>query len=229
MEHVFGKLVGGRLCLDFVNTVGGRVGGAPGQGRDYADRVVGERLTSYRALAAWSVLAGALTAREAGTLERRAAARPADAAAVLRRCIAVREAIYRTFKSAIEEWPPRPADLETLNREIQIARAHERLGAAPRFEWKWDATPEALDRALWPVVRSAAELLTSADLERLGQCPGESCGWLFLDTSRSRRRQWCDMADCGTVAKVRRFRTRQRTGRTAASTRSARGRRSLGQ
>jgi len=229
MEYAFGKLVGGKLCLDFVNTVGGRVGGAPGRGRDYADRVVGERLTSYQALAAWSVLAGALTAREAGALERRAAARPADAEAVLERCIAVRDAIYRTFKSVIEGWPSRPADLQTINGELRIARAHERLGAAPHFEWKWDAAPEALDRMLWPVVRSAAELLTAADLERVGQCPGEGCGWLFLDTSRSRRRQWCDMADCGTVAKVRRFRTRQRTGRTAAPTRSARRRRPLGQ
>jgi predicted RNA-binding Zn ribbon-like protein len=43
------------------------------------------------------------------------------------------------------------------------------------------------------------------------QCGGESCGWLFLDTSRNRSRQWCDMRDCGNLAKVRRFRERQKT------------------
>jgi predicted RNA-binding Zn ribbon-like protein len=63
---------------------------------------------------------------------------------------------------------------------------------------------------LWPVARSAAELLTSGDLARVGQCPGEECGWLFLDTSRAGRRQWCDMADCGNLAKVRRFRDQRR-------------------
>ena len=210
MEQVFGKQIGGRVCLDFVNTVRARIGGGSGRGRDYADRVIGERVKSYDDLVAWSVLAGTLTKREASALAKEAAARPAEAAAILQRSIAVREAMYRIFKSSIEGWPPRPDDLDTLNREIHIARSHERLIAAPAFEWKWDTTAPALDRLLWPAVRSAADLLTSPDLERLGQCPGEECGWLFLDTSRSRRRQWCDMADCGTVAKVRRFRDKQR-------------------
>jgi predicted RNA-binding Zn ribbon-like protein len=101
-------------------------------------------------------------------------------------------------------------DLETLNRELRVARAHERLVASPRFAWEADNPPAALDRVLWPVVRSAADLLTSPELERVGQCRGEECGWLFLDISRSRRRQWCHMADCGNLAKVRRFRQRRR-------------------
>lgn len=215
MEQAFGKQIGGRLCLDFVNTVRARMSGGSGRGRDYRDRVTGERVTSYDALEAWSELKGTLTRRESAKLTREASARPADAAAVLRRSIVVREAMYRIFKSTIEGWPPSAEDLEALNREIQIARSHERLIAAPNFEWRWEGTPPALDRLLWPVVRSAADLLTSPDVERLGQCPGEECGWLFLDTSRSGRRQWCDMADCGTAAKVRRFRARRRTGQTA--------------
>jgi predicted RNA-binding Zn ribbon-like protein len=213
MEQAFGKQIGGRLCLDFVNTVRARMSGGSGRGRDYRDRVAGERVTSYDALAAWSELTGTLTRRESARLTREASARPAAAAAVLRRSIVVREAMYRIFKSTIEGWPPRAEDLEALNREIQVARSHERLIAAPRFEWTWDSTQPALDHVLWPVVRSAADLLTSPDLERLGQCPGEECGWLFLDTSRSGRRQWCDMADCGTVAKVRRFRDKRRRPR----------------
>jgi len=210
MEHTFAKLVGGRLCLDFVNTVQGRGRSAARTRHDYVDRVVGDRLTSYDALADWSVLAGALTAQEAASLARHARARPAEAAAALRRSHKVREAMYRVFKAVVEGWWPPPADVDVLNREIRIARSHESLVAAPRFEWKWDDTQPALDRVLWPVVRSAAELLTSADVGRVGQCQGEECGWLFLDTSRSGRRQWCDMSDCGTVAKVRRFRAKQR-------------------
>jgi predicted RNA-binding Zn ribbon-like protein len=210
MDQPFGRLVGGSLSLDFVNTVRGRVrpsGTAPAGG--WADVVVGERLDSYGALLRWGTQAGVLTAREAKRFARRAAAAPDEAAAVLRRICAVREAMYRIFKSAIERSPVRPSDLAVFNRECQVARAHERLTASPRLRWEWDDTP-ALDRVLWPVVQSAADLLTSPGLARVGQCPGDECGWLFLDTSRGRRRQWCDMAECGNLAKVRRFREKQR-------------------
>jgi predicted RNA-binding Zn ribbon-like protein len=210
VEDAFGRRVGGRLCLDFINTVRGRISRPASRSvKDYADEVVGERLVSYDALLRWAVLAGVLTTREARSLSRSAAAAPANASAVLKRALAVREAMYRVFKAALEEWVPRPEDLAALNRELQVARTHERLVVSPRPGWEWDKTLE-LDRLLWPVVRSAGELLTSADLERVGQCPGDECGWLFLDTSRARRRQWCDMAECGNLAKVRRFRQKRR-------------------
>ncbi|HAT18121.1 MAG TPA: hypothetical protein DCS76_10030 [Gemmatimonadetes bacterium] len=38
----------------------------------------------------------------------------------------------------------------------------------------------------------------------------DGCLWLFIDKSRNRSRRWCDMADCGNQAKVRRFRERAR-------------------
>lgn len=208
MSHPFGRRVGGSLCLDFVNTVRGRVSRG-GRARDYADLVVGERLDSYGAMVRWGRFAGLLSPREAAALVRAAEAKPREAEAVFRRGLDLREAMYRVFKSAVEGWPPRSEDMEILNRELQTARARERLTASPGFRWEWDAAP-ALDRVLWPVVRSAADLLTGAGLERVGQCPGNECGWLFLDTSRSRRRQWCDMGECGNLAKVRRFRRKQR-------------------
>ena len=208
-EDPFGRPVGGRLCLDFVNTVRGRTS-RPGshRGKDYADAVVGERLVSYSALLRWATLVGVLTPGEAKSLSHSASATPIKASAVLERGLTVREAMYRLFKAAIEGWAPRPEDLAVLNRELQISRTHERLVALPRPRWEWDDSA-ALDRVLWPVVGSAGDLLTTPDLERLGQCPGEECGWLFLDTSRSRRRQWCDMAQCGNLAKVRRFRQKR--------------------
>ncbi|HEX2445986.1 MAG TPA: ABATE domain-containing protein [Vicinamibacterales bacterium] len=202
----FGKLVGGRLCLDFVNTVCGRI--PAGRQRDYAGRVVGERLDSYGALLRWGGLTGALTAGQARALAREASARPAKADAALKESLALREALYSVFKAAVEGWPARPGDLVAVNRSLRQARAHERLIGTARFQWAWDDTP-ALDRMLWPIARSAGDLLAGPDLERVRQCPGEECGWLFLDTSRSRRRQWCDMAECGNLAKVRRFRQKR--------------------
>jgi predicted RNA-binding Zn ribbon-like protein len=207
----FGKGVGGRLCLDFVNTVQSRVH-EPGAGRtkDYRDRIVGERLESYESLTEWAALAGAVTDREARALARQAASHLPAAASVLKRCLAAREAMYRLFKAGIEDWAPGRDDLAAFNHEVRIARAHEQLVASPRFGWEWDRSSDALDRVLWPIVRSAVDLLTSPDLARVGQCPAADCGWLFLDTSRAGRRQWCDMADCGNLAKVQRFRQRRR-------------------
>jgi len=103
--------------------------------------------------------------------------------------------------------------VECLSEEMCVARNHEKLiHAEDKFSWSWDAGDAALDRMLWPVALSAVGLLTSGDLSRIRQCGGDNCGWLFLDTSRNRSRQWCAMNDCGNLAKVRRFRQRQREG-----------------
>ncbi len=56
---------------------------------------------------------------------------------------------------------------------------------------------------------SAADLLTTAELALVGECAGEGCSWLFLDTSRNRSRLWCSMEDCGNRAKARRHYARK--------------------
>ncbi|MFW6202566.1 MAG: CGNR zinc finger domain-containing protein, partial [Gemmatimonadota bacterium] len=131
---------------------------------------------------------------------------------VLRRAHRLRASIYRSCKARMHDWPVLGADLETLSDERARAGRYERLTDGPDalgLAWASDA-PE-LDAPLWPVVRSAVALLTSEDaLSRVGQCAGERCGWLFVDLGRGRPRRWCDMRDCGNVAKVRAYRRRQR-------------------
>ena len=46
------------------------------------------------------------------------------------------------------------------------------------------------------------------ELDRVKACPGDDCGWLFLD--RSGRRRWCSMDSCGNRAKVRAHAARHR-------------------
>jgi len=76
--------------------------------------------------------------------------------------------MYRTFKSAIEGWKPPAADVELLNRELARAREHERLVfSAGRFGIALPPSPDALDQVLWPVVRSASDLLTADALARM--------------------------------------------------------------
>jgi len=207
------KFVGGRLCLDFVNTVGGRVGTPRATTRNFADHVVREKLTGYGDLVGWGQLAGVLTARDRDGLLRASRIRPSEADRVYRRSLDLREAAYRLFKAALEGWEPRREDAQVLNQEVSVARTHERLvGTSKGFTWEWDDRGPLLDRVVWPLACSVADLLTSKDLARVRQCGGLECGWLFLDTSRNRSRQWCDMRDCGNLAKVRRFRQRHRNG-----------------
>ncbi|WP_310218026.1 CGNR zinc finger domain-containing protein [Neorhizobium sp. 2083] len=42
------------------------------------------------------------------------------------------------------------------------------------------------------------------------ECTGDNCGWLFIDHSKSGRRRWCSDATCGSLARVKRFRSRMK-------------------
>ena len=206
------KLVGGRLCLDFINTVDGRKTDSPRN--ESRSIVLGDKLTEYSDLVEWSRHAGIVTPTESQRLIQANKRNAREAREVFDRAIALREALYRICKAIMTGRRPQALDLETMNDELLRARTHERLThEANGFTWEWVGTEAALDRMLWSIAHSAAELLTTADSSRLRECSGEECGWLFEDTSRNRSRQWCDMQDCGNVAKVRRYRTRLRGGK----------------
>src|SRR5918999_1388406 len=80
-------LLGGHLCLDFVNTVEPRVETVPG-------RRPREYLVGYPDLIEWAVHVGVVSAEEAKRLMAAAAVRPVEAATVLQRAVALREACY---------------------------------------------------------------------------------------------------------------------------------------
>jgi predicted RNA-binding Zn ribbon-like protein len=197
-----------------VNTVAGRVATPGGRTRDFADRVTREDIPDYESLVRWSAFASLVEPSEADRLRGQARRSTTAAKRVLRRALRLREAIYRIGKALVEDWPPPGADLRVLDREVREARRRQRLVASKRrLESDWIRDTPRLDRMLWPVALSAAAVFGSDDVERLKQCAGAACGWLFVDTTRNHSRQWCEMADCGNLVKVRRFRQRQRRGR----------------
>jgi predicted RNA-binding Zn ribbon-like protein len=188
------KLLGGRLSLDFANTADWHA----------TDHPI-EFLTSYSELVAWSKHVSILTGPEAQHLLGEADRRPAEASAVLARTIALREAVFRLFSAISHGLLPQAEDLAAFNAELSTVLAQSQIIlTAEGFAWDWLGEGDALDRVLWPVVHDAAELLTSAELHRVGQCMDDRCGWLFLDLSRNRSRRWCSMKDCGNRAKARR-------------------------
>ena len=190
-------LVGGRLCLDFCNTIDDRAGRPVEHLRDYGD------------LVSWSVLSGILNEEEAARLRRTARRSPTEALAVVARAVALREAIHDVVAATAGGEEAGAEALETLNAELGSAMARSQVVAAERgFTWVWADGGRALDSMLWPIARSAADLLTGGDVAAVRECMGRGCGWLFLDTSRNRTRRWCDMRTCGNRAKARRHHAR---------------------
>jgi predicted RNA-binding Zn ribbon-like protein len=204
------NLIGGRLCLDFVNSIGARRVSPSGE-----MTIRDEKLRDYLDLLAWGQHAGVLTDGDVETLVHACRWRQKAAAAVFRRALRLREAIYHICQAILSRKCPEQPPLDLLNEELRLARGTEQLmfGKAS-FHWQFVVSNSALDTVLAFIARSAAEVLTQNDLTRLHQCAGDDCGWIFEDTSRNRSRRWCEMRDCGNVAKVRQFRLRQRKNRT---------------
>jgi predicted RNA-binding Zn ribbon-like protein len=194
-------LIGGWVCLDFVNTLDGH---RNGHSRDY--------LGSYDELVLWARHVDLVTEGEARQLIDRARRQPTEASQVFEQALVLREAIYRIFIALASGERPAETDLANLNGALSVALA--RLQLVPTtdgFAWAWRDEAQDLERLLWPLARSAGELLTSAELNRVRECGGDNCGWLFVDTSRNRSRRWCDMKSCGNRAKAQRHYQRKRT------------------
>jgi predicted RNA-binding Zn ribbon-like protein len=193
-------LIGGRLCLDFANTSSGRG----------TDRLL-EQLRSYGDLVAWSAHAGLLEPADAAGLSAEAAVDPAAGQKVLRRALGLRDAVYEVFRTIAAGTSPPQSAVDAINEALEAALSHLRVTRGPRgFALGWMVDGPALDRMLWPIARSAAELLSEGPLARVHQCPGPACGWLFLDASKNGKRRWCDMRVCGSRDKARRYHHRSR-------------------
>jgi predicted RNA-binding Zn ribbon-like protein len=185
-------LVGGRPCLDFVNTTGARSSGRPR-----------ERLLLYGDLLTFCQRADLLHPREVARLSREARARPLAAERARKRLLLLRERIYGVLRASAEGRRPAEADRRAFDRALARAgrlRALEWSDRKPR--WVWSGGAKALDWMGSPLVACAAALLTSPEQAHLKRC--EECDWLFLDTSKNKRRRWCKKA-CGDRVKSRRY------------------------
>jgi len=191
-------LAGAQVCLDFINTVNYRLGTHPQ-----------ENLPDYGSLLEWAWRADLVDAELNANLNRQAVEHPLETGKAWQAAIQAREVLFHLLASHIAGEQPLAGDVELFNHILGEVLSRLYLHASPAgYHWDWRAVgnPE-LARAYWPVVRAAAELLTSpALLERLGQCADPHCGWLFFDTSKNHSRKWCDINDCGNRAKQRRYR-----------------------
>jgi predicted RNA-binding Zn ribbon-like protein len=200
-ERDFRPLCGGVACLDFVNTVD-RHGSTPDD--DYF-------APGYANLLDWFEYAQLVDSDNATLLLRLAQKQPRDAAAIRKRAQFLRTAIRGIVVDLASGGTPSPGDLATLNAEVHRACACGSFVAVDQvLQWRWTRNRE-LDSLLWPIARSAAELLSGAHLVRVRQCAAEECELLFLDASKNGSRRFCSAASCGNATRVRRFRAHRET------------------
>ncbi|MBF5045014.1 hypothetical protein FGE12_21610 [Aggregicoccus sp. 17bor-14] len=202
-------LLGGRLCLDFANTVGGSRLRAPV-----------ERLLRYADLVSWAEQVGVVDAAGARALLARAERSPREAERVLAEALELREALFRLYVVLAEGEPAQAEDLALLDAWHARAVERQHLVAAAEgareggFALAWEPVGERLEAPLWRVAVSAVQLLTQpeerARVRLCGLSYEDGCGWVFLDETRNGRRRWCSMKDCGNRAKARRHYARQR-------------------
>lgn len=193
--------VGGHVVLDFANTLSGTKSEHPGS-----------HLHSYEDLLEWARradLIGPVSTSQLSAGSSKAKAEALEEAQALVRSL---RALF--LAASRHEVLPQPA-LDHLNALVQTTAAWRRIAACDdegrKISCGWDFQGAPPLAVLGPIVWRAVELLEHGPLDRVKECTAHDCGWMFLDTSKNRSRQWCSMQTCGNVSKVRRFRDRQRS------------------
>ena len=183
--------VGGDVALDFVNTA---------EERGHPD--AGEALVTPADLRLWGERYGLLAA---------SAKLGADAGGELDRARHARDLLYDVFSARAHGRPVATAQLAELAGLARAAyqAASLRPAGDHSVRWRWSRSDLATVRHV--AVTSGVELLRAEPSPRLKQCPGDHCGWIFLDTTKRGNRVWCLMSECGQDAKDERRRARRNT------------------
>jgi predicted RNA-binding Zn ribbon-like protein len=173
--------IAGNAALDFVNT-------AEERGHPAAD----DALTTAADLRLWGQRYG-LIARSA-TPDDRAEGELANAREA-------RELLYALLFARVHHRPlPKAALARLADLAADAYRAATLEASADgNLRWRWNRSELATIRHV--AVTSAIDLLHAEPSPRLKQCPGEQCGWFFLDATKRGNRRWCSMSECGQDAK----------------------------
>ncbi len=188
------KKFGGHPALELCNT---------GAGWHEPMRPEFEWIRSYDRLAIWAWYQDHITETQREELRAGAQNNPAEAADALAEFRELRDALYPilTHEEHGHEFDTVSAIAQRASQQMQLVRLDNGLA-----QWR---IPHAkvLELPVLVAAASAAELLCSHLRNRVKACPGNDCGWLFID-ARGRRR-WCSMASCGNRAKARAYAKRQ--------------------
>jgi predicted RNA-binding Zn ribbon-like protein len=197
-EKIDFLFVAGQACLDFLNT------------RPVVKGETIELLPNFEEFVRWLVRAGLLDPRAAAENIRRWGDGP-EGARVAERARVFRESLRHTVDGIVKGRGVSTEGLAAINSvlaENDGTLRVERQGAG--FRTRFASRPMQPIALLGSIAEAAAELLSSRDLRLVRRCGNPDCVLFFYDSTRNHRRQWCAMAGCGNLMKVRAFRRRHR-------------------
>jgi predicted RNA-binding Zn ribbon-like protein len=198
---IAGDIVGGSSALDLVNTVSG-------WGYEPEDWV-----PDIESFLAWARLSGLLDEGEKKQVARLIEGSPAAAECVLASVKELRFTLWSLLSCLQHRKPAKPDDLSVINKWARRLGLSERVVARHnKIEFAIDPGISVLELIGLRATAEALELLKNPPAGRIKTCPGENCGWKFVDRSKNRSRRWCDMAVCGNLVKARVYRARKGWG-----------------
>jgi predicted RNA-binding Zn ribbon-like protein len=188
--------IGGRLCVDFANTVYQTPAGTLG---------------GFDDVVAFLEASGAISHGEGRRLRTLARERPRRGATAFARALALREMLRALLAALAAGQPVRRQWVERVNVILRSDLGYPQL-IAREGGWSLATVVSRGDpvAVLVPIARSAVELIEKGRGSPLRRCARPECVLYFFDASRTGRRRWCSMAVCGNRMKVAAYARRRR-------------------
>ncbi|PSR53105.1 hypothetical protein AHMF7605_05970 [Adhaeribacter arboris] len=184
---------GGALCLDFINTV-----------RNRKVPVMHNYLATYQSFIIWCRRINAWPEELLHTLWAYSQAHPEKAELALQSILATRENMYALFSAIAAESTPDSTELKNFNHYLSNALTQAMLNFDNHsLKVEINIWENDLEGPVKTVLYSAFQTLTQANPKKIKECA--ECGWLFLDTTKNGKRQWCNPGYCGSTSKARRY------------------------
>jgi predicted RNA-binding Zn ribbon-like protein len=122
----------------------------------------------------------------------------------------LRFALWSLVTSLQQRRPAKRGDLSVINEWTRrLALSEQVTVKRGKVEFVPSRDISALELIGLRVTVATLVLLKNPPAGRIKTCPGENCGWKFVDRSKNKSRRWCDMAVCGNIAKAREYRARK--------------------
>ncbi len=189
-------LVGGDPALDFVNSVKYR-----GRTED------GDRLDTLDAAIQWAHVAGIVDPTERDRLMALTGSDTADR--IHRDILKLREAA----RVVIDPASVPGADFDAACASVEAALAAlcpvpviDRNSGTLSYGYPITGLLDFQAR----IVACIGALLQRRAGQVIKSCDGEDCDWVFIDTTKAKRRRWCDTRTCGNIDRVRRHRKQRK-------------------
>ncbi|QMU29097.1 CGNR zinc finger domain-containing protein [Adhaeribacter radiodurans] len=184
---------GGVLCLDFINTI-----------RNRKVTSLHNYLATYQNFIIWCSRIQQWPEEWLNNLYTYSQEQPAKAKVALHNILATRENMYAIFSAIAAEAIPDAGEIAIFNQHLTTALSQVALTFEnTQYTVLVRMQENDLERPLKTILYSAYQTLTQTDRKKIKECA--ECGWLFLDTTKNGKRQWCNPGYCGSTSKARRY------------------------